>query len=116
MLDVVCHIQLELSQCIRFVSDHRTLGSPPQPEVQWVEVGAVGRPFVGGAERKDAGVKELLQIVSGDVCCMRWGSILHESGHTEPAWSEGCTQAKVELPDDLAIMFSIGGDSPTTFF
>ena len=114
-LHVPCNIPLQLGQGGWLVGVDRALGGPPQPEVQRVEVGAVGSPLVDGAERDEAIVEEVVQVRDGVVRCVRWGTVLHEPHHLQLVLGECCRQVSVELPDDFAVALAVNGDSPTTF-
>ena len=49
----------------------RSSWKPPIVKVQPVQVGAVGRSFMGGGEDNEAFVEELVQIINGIMCSSR---------------------------------------------
>lgn len=95
---------------------HRPLDGSPEPEVQWVQVGAVRGPLIVGAKSRVAGCKELLQTGTGGACSVGWVPVLQEPGHTSLARSEGCRHLIVKAQDQPTAPLTAQGDGPTAVF
>jgi len=86
-LEVVWHL-LQIIQCDRAVGVDRTLGSPPEPGVQRVQVWVVGCPVMSGTQGNEAVSEELQQKSDGVTRCMRGCTIPHKPGHAELVWGD----------------------------
>ena len=71
---------------------------------------------MGGAERDEASVEQLLKAFDALTRSVRGSSVLHEPRLLQLVIGEHIGQIRVEFPDDLAVALAIDGDGPAIFF